>query len=162
MRAFIRRNDTEIDEQEREYDDLQKIVWEYTDEHHNKFGRPVEPEVNTTALPSDYRTCQRTYTDDLMGGNRDLCRRLDFCRKDPEACGLKKPNETAATEPPPTLGSSSTTSTPGKNGSHLFRAAGAGRTRGLTIMTDTLRCAEVPTDSFKGLRVLKSHFRLCS
>lgn len=149
---MCRRNDTEIDRQEKEYDGLQKIVWNYTDEHHNKYGRPIESDVNITTLPSDSRTCQRTYTDDLMK-THELCERLDECRKRPEECGLKKPNETDATEAPPTLGSSSTTSTPGKNGSHLFRAAGAGRTRGLTIMTDTLRCAEVPTDSFKGLRV---------
>ncbi len=36
----------------------------------------------------------------------------------------------------------------------IFRAPGAGRSRGLTIMTDTLRCGDVPTDSFKGLRVV--------
>lgn len=82
-----------------------------------------------------------------------ICETLERCRRDPEYCGLKKQNDNMTTEPPPVVGSQSTTSTPGKNGSTLFRAAGAGRTRGLTIMTDTLRCAEVPTDSFKGLRV---------
>jgi len=45
------------------------------------------------------------------------------------------------------------TETENKNSSHLFKAAGAGISRGLTLLTDTLRCDDVPTDSFKGLRV---------
>ncbi|CAL8095183.1 unnamed protein product [Orchesella dallaii] len=147
--------DTEIDQQEREYDVLQKIVWNFTDEYQKKHPKD---DGNSTSLPSDLKTCNRTYRDELLQEgaddgkvNGDLCKMLQKCREDPGSCGLSNQNE--STEAPPTLGSSSTTSTPGKNGSHLFRAAGAGRRRGLTIITDTLRCAAVPTDSFKGLRV---------
>jgi len=143
---------TELLKEEEEFVYLQKAVWQFHDEFREHRGDP-ESEMNITKLPTDSLTCSRTYGDDLFPS---ICRYIDKCRRDPASCKL---NVTSAstqptTLPPQTLGSDSTTSTPGKNGSNLFRAPGAGRSRGLTLMTDTLRCDDVPTDSFKGLRVI--------
>jgi hypothetical protein len=146
-----RKNDTELWEQEEEFVYLQKAVWQFHDKFRDKNG-DSDSEANVTKLPTtDSLTCLRNYTDELFPA---ICSYLNKCRAKPSSCNLNVTSILSeTTRPPETLGSDSSTSTPGKNGSNLFRAPGAGRSRGLTLMTDTLRCDDVPTDSFKGLRV---------
>lgn len=136
------RNDLEVMKQEAEFDYLQKAVWDYTDKYREKNGLPDEDltETNTpNATSTDSYTCARVYDDDLFPG---ICAFINLCRHNPRACKLSPPLPTTAT-----IGSNLQDDFP-------LKSAGAGRSRGLTLMLDTLRCEAVPTDSFKGLRVL--------
>ena len=137
------RNDIEVMKQEAEFDYLQKAVWDYTDKYREKNGLPEE-DLNTdsttpNATSTDSYTCARVYDDDLFPG---ICTYISKCRDNPRVCKLSPPLPTTAP-----IGSNIMDEFP-------IKAAGAGRSRGLVLMLDTLRCEAVPTDSFKGLRVL--------
>ena len=133
------KNDAEVQKQEAEFDYLQKAVWDYTDKFREKNGIPTESEtMDVNVTTTDGFSCSRICDDDLFPG---ICSYLTKCRNDPTKCKLSQPLPTT-----PPLGGNLADDFP-------LKAVGAGRSRGLTLMLDTLRCDTVPTDSFKGLRV---------
>ncbi|CAG7826654.1 unnamed protein product [Allacma fusca] len=132
------RNEAEVLEQEANYAFLQKAVWDYYDQNRDKNGYNSE-NMESNATTPDAFTCQRVFDDDLFPG---ICQYLKKCKDNPKVCKLSPPLPT--TSP---LGGMISDKYP-------LKALGAGRSRGLTLMLDTLRCDTVPTDSFKGLRVL--------
>ena len=139
------KNDAEAMKQEAEYDFLQKAVWDYTDRYRDKNGPPGEDDKETNYTIPDSYTCARVYDDDLFPG---ICRYIAKCRENPKGCKL---NQVPPTNAPPVNRLAD---------DFPFKAVGAGRSRGLTLMLDTLRCDTVPTDSFKGLRVFEITFFL--
>lgn len=143
--------------QEAEFEYLQKAVWDYTDNFRDVNGPLPQGEVDNTTKNFN---CIREYDDDLFPG---ICHYLQRCRESPTCQQKNKPKVS-----PGAVSSDETEDdTPGSRDtpsdlqnplnvfqeSFPFRVAGAGRSRGLTLMLDTLRCDSIPTDSFKGLRV---------
>lgn len=119
------KNEAEVQEQESNYSFLQKAVWDYTDIFREKNGVPDDTDdFNTTGPVPDAFTCQRLFDDDLFPG---ICRYLKKCKENPKRCRLTKPLPT-----PSMLGGSISDKYP-------LKALGAGRSRGLTLMLDTLR-----------------------
>ncbi|CAL8109748.1 unnamed protein product [Orchesella dallaii] len=154
------KHDLEVMIQEEEFDFLQKAVWDYTDNFRDQNGGLSQMEVENSTNPADSFNCIREYDDDLFPG---ICQYLQKCRESPSCQMKNRPKITvgrgSSTDSPnsPSFGD---TSSGEQNPLNIFKenfplqVAGAGRSRGLTLMLDTLRCDSVPTDSFKGLRIL--------
>jgi len=142
-----RKHDYEVKIQEQEYDFLQRAVWEYTDQFRGK--SKGNEEGGTDSVPVDNFNCVREYDDDLFPG---ICAYLEKCRNS-EKCRVKNKVKSNATSQMPIGSGGSTLPLNFFAESFPLKVAGAGRSRGLTLMLDTLRCDTIPTDSFKGLRV---------
>jgi hypothetical protein len=147
-----RKDDLEVMIQEQEYDYLQRAVWEYTDQYRRKSnggGKEDDASVGGDSIPVDNFNCVREYDDDLFPG---VCVHLDKCRGSKKCREKNKPKTNATSQQPVGSGGSNQ---PLNFFAESFplKVAGAGRSRGLTLMLDTLRCDTIPTDSFKGLRV---------
>lgn len=151
--------DLEVMIQEEEFEYLQKAVWDYTDNFREQNGALSQDGEGGGSNPTlDSFSCIREYDDDLFPG---ICQYLQKCRESP-TCQMKNtpkvsPGGHAGTEDPIVneFGELSPLTNPLNIFQESFplRVAGAGRSRGLTLMLDTLRCDSIPTDSFKGLRV---------
>lgn len=155
------KHDLEVMIQEAEFEYLQKAVWDYTDNFRDVNGPLPQAEIDNSTSPTDNFNCIREYDDDLFPG---ICHYLQRCRESP-TCQMKNkpkvsPGGAASTEDPD-IPDIADVSLGLQNPLNIFqesfplRVAGAGRSRGLTLMLDTLRCDSIPTDSFKGLRVIQ-------
>ncbi|XP_035716749.1 pickpocket protein 28 [Folsomia candida] len=158
-----RKHDLEVMIQEKEYEYLQRAVWEYTDTFRsknsgggggssgggNKGKGDGMDDTETGSTTADNFNCARIYDDDLFPG---ICQYLQRCR-DSGKCRERNRIKTNASSSKP-IGSGGATQTFNFFAEQFpLKVAGAGRSRGLQLMIDSLRCDSIPTDSFKGLRV---------
>jgi len=142
----------EVEQQELEYEYLQRAVWDYADKF-NILTSTTSAWEYTDFLengtdPTDFFSCTHVYSDELFPG---ICKHIQSCREDPSLCQAPD-NRTTKGDNLGGLDNSKQENMFLKD--FPLTVTGAGRSRGLHLMLDTLRCGSVPTDSFKGFRVL--------
>lgn len=149
-------NDTEVIQQEREYEYLKLAIWHQYDNMQSQYGRK---NYNSNTLFNDSGACQRKYTDEIITKYK-LCEVLDSCRNNPQYCGLNyqaspsSHSSTASTYAPlRTRHTSKQTISYQRPKMTLYRASGSGISKGLIVLTDNLACGEIPTESYSGLKV---------
>lgn len=130
--------------QEKEYEFLQRAVWEFTDTFRSKNGGGGSTGGSSSNSGSDSETgaatmenfnCVRVYDDDLFPG---ICNYLEKCRGSAK-CRERNRIKSNATSSKPIGSEGSTPPFSFFAESFPLKVAGAGRSRGLTMMLDTLR-----------------------
>lgn len=123
--------------QEKEYEYLQRAVWEFTDSFRSKNGGgggPTDTGADTGSSTVDNFNCVREYDDDLFPA---ICQYLQKCRESAK-CRERNRIKTNATAQHPIGSQGATAPFNFFAESYPLKVAGAGRSRGLTLMLDTL------------------------